>query len=91
MHLKKMILKNFGLFDEFSFEYDNSKKIHLIYGDNEAGKTTLFQAMQSLLCSMPKKNSSFRGKDNFSLEGELATQNEQSPVALHQSPQHIAS
>ena len=47
MIIKELSLKNFGKFSGQSFQF--SEGINVVYGPNEAGKTTIFQAIGALL------------------------------------------
>ena len=53
MVIKELRLKNFGRFSEESFAFDDG--INVIYGPNEAGKTTIYTAIGALLFGMEKQ------------------------------------
>lgn len=53
MILKELILKNFGKFSGESISF--APGIHVIYGPNEAGKTTMYHAISGLLFGIDKQ------------------------------------
>ena len=53
MIIKELNLKNFGKFSESAFRYSDG--INVIYGANEAGKTTIYHAIGALLFGMEKQ------------------------------------
>ena len=53
MIIKELDIKNFGKFSGESFQF--SQGINVIYGANEAGKTTLYHALEGLLFGLEKQ------------------------------------
>ena len=53
MKIKELHLKNFGKFSDAHFQF--SKGINVIYGGNEAGKTTIYQGIGALFFGMDKQ------------------------------------
>ena len=53
MIIKELNLKNFGKFSESAFRFSDG--INVIYGANEAGKTTIYHAIGALLFGMEKQ------------------------------------
>ena len=87
--LKKIVLNNFKIFKEIqkiNFVNDNDKKVVLIIGNNDSGKTILFNAIKAGLSSTNEKESicfldtnfdksliTENNKWMFCLDGELIT------------------
>lgn len=63
MVIKELKLKNFGRFSEESFAFDEG--INVIYGPNEAGKTTLYTAIGALLFGMEKQRGRASKTDSY--------------------------
>lgn len=63
--LKKITLRNFGKFKDKSF---NLSPVTVFYGQNESGKTTIFDAFALKLCK-PARNSAY-GKKIYSRYGD---------------------
>ncbi len=53
MIIKELTLNNFGKFSDHQFTFGNG--LNVIYGPNEAGKTTIYQAMGALLFGLEKQ------------------------------------
>lgn len=64
MWLKELILKNFGKFKNKSIEL--SEGINLIYGENEAGKTTIHTFLRGMLFGMERGRGRAALTDRFS-------------------------
>ncbi len=64
MRLRRLDLIRFGQFTDFSLDFgqrdDNTPDLHIIFGPNEAGKTTAFDGYLDLLFGIPS-----RSKYNF--------------------------
>jgi DNA sulfur modification protein DndD len=50
--IEKILVESFGLFEKRDFALSDST---VFYGPNEAGKTTLFDALFTRLCKIPKR------------------------------------
>ena len=64
MWVKELILKNFGKFKEKRIEL--SEGINLIYGENEAGKTTIHTFLRGMLYGMERGRGRAALTDRFS-------------------------
>ena len=61
MRLKRLDLKAFGPFTDRTLEFDSKAPgLHIIYGPNEAGKSSSLRALKALLYGFPERTS-----DNF--------------------------
>ena len=61
MKLKRLELKAFGPFTDRTLEFNSERPgLHIIYGPNEAGKSSSLRALKALLCGFPKST-----PDNF--------------------------
>ena len=61
MKLAKLYLKSFGPFTGKWLNFEQARSdLHLIYGPNEAGKSSLLRAVGALLFGIPERTS-----DNF--------------------------
>ena len=61
MRFDSLSIPAFGHFSDFSLQFPRSKyDVHLIYGANEAGKSSLLRAVNSLFYGIPRSTS-----DNF--------------------------
>lgn len=58
MKLVRLTMTNFGKWQDKSIEF--RKDLTLVYGNNEAGKTTLHHFIQTMLFGFPKRRKSFR-------------------------------
>lgn len=56
MRIKQIKMVGFGKWQNTVIDFDSS--LQLIYGENEAGKSTLFQFIRIMLFGFPRKNSS---------------------------------
>ena len=63
--IEKILLESFGLFERREFALSETT---VFYGPNEAGKTTLFDAMLTRLCKIPKRGD--YGRDIFQRYGD---------------------
>lgn len=76
MSFREIILHSFGAFEEERFRFDAPTGLFYITGDNEAGKSTLFSAMKTILAGFrPASKERFAyfpiGKKEASLEAVL--------------------
>ncbi len=61
MRLKRLVLKAFGHFTDRTLEFDSKDPgLHIIFGLNEAGKSSSLRALKALLYGFPERTS-----DNF--------------------------
>ncbi len=61
MRLKRLDLKAFGPFTDRTLEFNSGKPgLHIIFGPNEAGKSSALRALKALLYGFPERTS-----DNF--------------------------
>jgi len=61
MRLKRLDLKAFGPFTERSLEFDSKEPgLHIIFGPNEAGKSSSLRGLKALLYGFPAQT-----PDNF--------------------------
>lgn len=63
MILKELHLKNFGKFCDRQFEFEDG--INIIYGANEAGKTTIYTAIGAMLFGMERKKGRAAKSDTY--------------------------
>ena len=66
-------LRAFGHFTDYELSYDPDKNFHLIYGPNEAGKSTTLRSITNFLYGFPQKtNDSFlHSNTKLRIEGQL--------------------
>ena len=66
-------LRAFGHFTDYELSYDPDKSFHLIYGPNEAGKSTTLRSITNFLYGFPQKtNDSFlHSNTKLRIEGQL--------------------
>ncbi|MDD4004120.1 MAG: AAA family ATPase [Elusimicrobiaceae bacterium] len=87
MKLEQLTLKNFGALGDRSFDFHGRSAV--LYGPNEAGKTTLIDAVTAAMFGAPRGNTTF-GKKYFARYGGAAQAqvrlktNEGTPVAAAQ-------
>ena len=53
MYIEKLLLKNFGKFNNFEIDLDTG--LNVIYGKNESGKSTLFSFIKGILFGIEKQ------------------------------------
>ena len=63
MEIKACTIMGFGKFHRRSFSFSDG--IHVIYGENEAGKTTLRTFLVSMLFGIDRKRGAASKKDEF--------------------------
>ena len=55
MRISRINLLKYGLFEGTAFDLPvNEADIHIVYGDNEAGKSTTLAALEDLLFEFPQ-------------------------------------
>jgi uncharacterized protein YhaN len=66
MKFEELHLSPFGYFENLKFDFsDKDRNFHVIYGSNEAGKSTTLRAISGLLYGIPQ-----RSKDGFRFENK---------------------
>ena len=78
MRLDRLDLVRFGHFSDFTIDFGSAKNnhdFHVIYGDNETGKSTSYNALLDLLFGFPARtNYSFRhGSKALRIDATLST------------------
>jgi uncharacterized protein YhaN len=65
MRFLSVSYRNFGPFAEWSFDLSSDQGLHLIYGPNEAGKTSALRGLRCFLFGFPDRTA-----DDFTFKGE---------------------
>ncbi len=55
MKLRTLELDKFGAFDNLRLNFRADAKLHVVYGPNEAGKSTALAAVGALLYGVPER------------------------------------
>lgn len=63
MRIKELYIKNFGKFSDTHFYL--SEGIHVFYGENEYGKSTIYAFIKAMLFGMERGRGRAAGKDEF--------------------------
>ena len=77
MRIRKLELVRFGMFSDRSFNFgprpENGSDIHIVYGANEAGKTTAMEGYLRLLYGFPLREpfAYFHDRSNLLVRGEV--------------------
>ncbi|HHY74022.1 MAG TPA: AAA family ATPase [Bacillus bacterium] len=73
MRFNYLNLRAFGHFTDYEITFDQSKKFHLIYGLNEAGKSTALRSINHFLYGFPQQtaDSFLHSNQKLRIEGEL--------------------
>lgn len=73
MRFDYLYLRAFGHFTDYELSFDPTKDFHLIYGPNEAGKSTTLRSITHFLYGFPQKtNDSFlHSNSKLRIEGQL--------------------
>jgi uncharacterized protein YhaN len=73
MRFNHLNMKAFGHFSDYELQFDPLKNFHLIYGPNEAGKSTTLRSITHFLYGFPTqtKDSFLHGHTKLRIEGEL--------------------
>lgn len=76
MKLLRFDLRSFGSFSHETFNFDPSKNIHVIYGENEAGKSSFTRAIKALLFGIDKNSvdAYMHLQENLFLEGLIESE-----------------
>lgn len=65
MYLKKLIIKNFRIFDEIGIELIFNKGINAIIGENNSGKSSVIDALRIVFSTVTYKKDIFFSKSDF--------------------------
>lgn len=77
MRIRRLGLVRYGHFTDKQFEFPEGNqgepRIHIIYGPNEAGKSTALRALSCLICDFPRtcEDGFFHGQNNLLAAGEF--------------------
>ena len=73
MRFNYLNLRAFGHFTDYELNFDQSKNFHLIYGLNEAGKSTALRSINHFLFGFPQQtlDAFLHGNTKLRIEGEL--------------------
>ncbi|MDT9756866.1 AAA family ATPase [Heyndrickxia coagulans] len=73
MRFDYLNLRAFGHFTDYELLFDPSKNFHILYGPNEAGKSTTLRSITHFLYGFPQKtNDAFlHGNSKLRIEGQL--------------------
>ena len=66
MYLKKLIVKNFRIFDESGIELIFNRGINAIIGENNSGKSSVIDALRIVYSTVTYKKRHFLFKVGFS-------------------------
>ncbi|GAA5417068.1 hypothetical protein Pryu01_02129 [Paraliobacillus ryukyuensis] len=77
MRFDHLNLKAFGHFTDFELPFDNAKNFHILYGPNEAGKSTILRSVSNLLYGFPQQttDSFLHSNQKLRIGGQLRKQN----------------
>lgn len=77
MRFDYLDLEAFGHFTNYKLLFDTDQNFHLLYGQNEAGKSTILRAVSNLLYGFPQQTADSFLHDNQKLRigGQLTNQN----------------
>ena len=65
MYLKKLIIKNFRIFDEIGIELIFNKGVNAIIGENNSGKSSVIDALRIVYSTVTYKKDIFFSKSDF--------------------------
>jgi hypothetical protein len=73
MRFDRLTIRAFGQFTDYAIPFDTTKNFHLLFGLNEAGKSTALRAITDLLYGIPSRTTDSFLHDNGSLriEGQI--------------------
>lgn len=77
MRFDHLNIRAFGHFTDYELTFDSSKNFHLLYGPNEAGKSTTLRSITNFLYGFPSQtNDTFlHSNTKLRIEGELKKSN----------------
>ena len=73
MKINHLHLKAFGHFTDFPLKFDGNKNFHLLFGPNEAGKSTILRSVTNYLYGFPQvtQDAFLHKYSQLRIEGEL--------------------
>ncbi|WP_147532304.1 YhaN family protein [Bacillus marasmi] len=73
MRFDYLNLKAFGHFTEYHLSFDSTKNFHLLYGPNEAGKSTTLRSINDFLYGFPQRTTDgfLHNNSKLRIEGQL--------------------
>ena len=73
MKINHLHLKAFGHFTDFPLKFDQNKNFHLLYGPNEAGKSTILRSVTNYLYGFPQvtQDAFLHKYSQLRIEGEI--------------------
>jgi len=77
MKINYLNLQAFGHFTDYHLFFDENKNFHLIYGPNEAGKSTILRSISNYLYGFPRQTADafLHSNAKLRIEGELQRAN----------------
>lgn len=74
MNLKELHITEFGCIKDRKFDFSSEKKLNIIYGENESGKSTVFLFIKFIFYGLPRKTQNNNEKDlSLSWSGGVAS------------------
>ena len=77
MRLIELAFDGYGPFKDLRLQFDPQAKIHIVYGANEAGKSSALQAISDLFYGAPRRGNSFLRQKDLRLGATLRGRNGQ--------------
>jgi uncharacterized protein YhaN len=73
MKINDLNLQAFGHFTDFRLFFDENKNFHILYGPNEAGKSTILRSISNFLYGFPNQTSDsfLHSNSKLRIEGQL--------------------
>ncbi|MGO4887622.1 AAA family ATPase [Anaerobacillus sp. MEB173] len=80
MRFDYLTLRAFGHFTDYELKFDETKNFHLLYGRNEAGKSTILRSIPNFLYGFPRStpDSFLHSNQKLRIEGKLKNKNGES-------------
>jgi uncharacterized protein YhaN len=77
MRINNLNIRAFGHFTDYELLFDQAKNFHLIYGPNEAGKSTALRSINHFLYGFPQQTSDsfLHSNSKLRIEGQLKNSN----------------
>ncbi|MBB2483037.1 AAA family ATPase [Bacillus sp. APMAM] len=77
MKINYLNLQAFGHFTDYHVFFDENKNFHLLYGPNEAGKSTILRSISNYLYGFPRQTTDafLHSNSKLRIEGELQKEN----------------
>lgn len=70
MYLKELHIRNFRVFDETGIKISLNKGINAIIGENNAGKSSVIDAIRIAFSTVPYKKDIFFNKSDFHISND---------------------